>query len=469
VQLSVFLGEEKRRALSHPEADVYEAVCELFAGREVTKGQREIARRAVVDQAQVPGALRVLQQVHLIEYETSPLGTQVTILPESDEALVALRHLAQERGGAVPPSAGSERYYQQSLRALKARAASPAQPPPDEDKEMETGRWDGSPPWSGDPRRAAASRPVGGQERGLARIAGELGWLVGPASGAAPGLVEAPTSVPSAAAPEASPLLAEAGEGAASASVDPGAGSPVEGAGEGAAGGADEPPVGDDEGSSPGDDEGSSLEAGPPNYSPDQSNQIPPSLPPPASSEAVRGREEPAVAAPPPEALAADEGPGACQPPAKRPLAAAPLVLDPLVELARSLWPAMAPSPLRTWLPRVVGLVQPAASQAEMAAYLRWAAQDESLAQARFPLAAAMTAHRFVPWLESHRARQLAPRPQEAARAPFRPAATRPPQRLTAEERADNLRQCAVNVEGARRALDLLNAPTAATGSRRRP
>jgi hypothetical protein len=100
-----------------------------------------------------------------------------------------------------------------------------------------------------------------------------------------------------------------------------------------------------------------------------------------------------------------------------------------------------------------------------MAAYLQWACQDESLAKAQHPLAAAMTAHRFVAWLEKRRTRQLQP---TTARAPFRPAATRPPQPPTAEERAAHLRQSALNAEMARRALDFLNAPMAAMGGRRR-
>jgi hypothetical protein len=140
-------------------------------------------------------------------------------------------------------------------------------------------------------------------------------------------------------------------------------------------------------------------------------------------------------------------------------------VLAPLVALARSLWPRMAPSVLLTWLQRGVGLVQPGPSRAEMAAYLQWTAQDESLARAQHPLAAAMTAHRFVAWLEKRRARQLQP---TTARAPFRPAATRPPQSPTAEERAAHLRQSALNAEMARRTIDLLSAPVAATGGRRR-
>ncbi len=435
------LVEEVGGALTRTQILVYLAAIKLFRGRVLRVGLRPFAAWARLDHSHVVKALPVLERLHLLRVERSTRGSRIEVLEATDEALCALRERSLERGGAAAKaSPQGARLAAEALERLggggarRPRAPRPVSPP-----------------------RARGRQPAA---RG-SEVAGDA--PPAPAEGRAASVapVEArPAPPPEAAAPRAEP---PPGDPVAGRDQEPGHEPSAEAPATGGESGADAaPPSGADP---------SPLGEGLPNYSLDQSDKIPPSLPPPAASEAVGG-EEPAVAEPPPAALAAPpagpvaaEGPGAGPPAEGGALTTDPRGLAPLVELARPLWPRIAPPTLLGWLQRGVVLVRPAPSRAELAAYIQWAAQDESLARAKHPLAAAMTAHRLVPWLEKRRARSV---PPTAARAPFRPAATRPSQLPTAEERAAHQRQCALAVEMARQAIDRLNAPMAAVGVRRR-
>lgn len=166
-------------------------------------------------------------------------------------------------------------------------------------------------------------------------------------------------------------------------------------------------------------------EGGAPNCSQDPSLKIHPSLPPPAlareASQAEGGRQA-SLASPAaePASQLAPTSHGA-QPPAPEPPASdrpALEALGTLVTLACSLWPhKLHSSAAERWLRQAIGLVEPAPSRGEMATFLRWAAEEESLAKAAVPLAAAVSPGRFVPWVTRRRAK-LQPRQPLLAEAP---------------------------------------------------
>lgn len=156
-------------------------------------------------------------------------------------------------------------------------------------------------------------------------------------------------------------------------------------------------------------------EGGAPNCSLDPILQIPPSLPSPTpargASQPDGGREESLAppAAEPASQLRRAAASSDAQPPAPEPSPSdrpAPGALSALVELACSLWPhKLHSSAAERWLRQAIGLVEPAPSRGEMATFLRWAAEEESLAKAAVPLAAAVSPGRFVPWMTRRRAK----------------------------------------------------------------
>jgi hypothetical protein len=91
--------------------------------------------------------------------------------------------------------------------------------------------------------------------------------------------------------------------------------------------------------------------------------------------------------------------------------------MDALVKLACSLWlHQIHAAAAERWLLKGLALVEPAPSRGEMAAFLRWAAEDAGLAKAAVPLAAALSPGRFVPWITRRRAKF--PPPQTPGAAP---------------------------------------------------
>lgn len=521
------------KRLSYVELRVYVAAINHCRGRDIIVNTRQLGEWSDVDHARVCPALYQLEALHLIHCHRSPRGTRIEILDLSDEALEAVLHReasakARRAGKSKPASPpvtpaapASEERIDGAARVETREETLPvslATALPETSATPATVCQAGAPEVAplpeacqAEPAEAAplpeacqAEAPEACEAEAL-----EAAPLLGPATGPAAAL-PAQAGPPAIAAAAALPGLApETASAAWQAPASGALGAPLGGA------------------------LGAPLGGGAPNYVLDRDLQIPPSLPSPSvavgACVAADGREggkgeqaieptpeltspvteppsEPtpeeasSVANPPeptqdslavqthgdpPSAAVSSEGkesptdktsssePASPSATIQEPARPALDALAPLLALARTKWPSMSPKALQPWLERGAELVTPGPTQAEMEAAIEWAATEPSLATAKYPLAAAMTADRFEPWLKRYRAEQQRLEKLAAARAKAPPAPPRPAVRgrpgLTAEEREKLRAQGQINQEMARAAIAALDAARGSGQPTRRP